>query len=216
MAAIAYTKQQIIERVKKQLADGFPHSSFPITDNEILLLIDSYIPAVLKSEIFENAKIFNVFETPEAYLVTYELEVVQDTTTQEWVATLPQPPLALPIGYSITRAWFSLDGFQTNDVIWVKGKRTGFRDLLPRPTGIFARVTNSELRLKGDENQILWGNNIWVEMPTSRTVSKSDVMNLPDDAISMIFDKTVATLLQRYNLPQDIIKDDLPAGNKSS
>lgn len=214
--AIAYTKQMFIERVKKHLADGFAHSSFTITDNEILLLIDANIPVVMKGQMFENSKAIGVFETPEAYIVAYELEVEQDIKTQEWVATLPQPPVALPIGYSITRAYFSLDGFSTNDVLWVKGKRTGYRDLLPRPTGIFGRVVGSELRLKGDQNQILYGNNVWVEMPTSRTVSKSDVMNLPDDAISMIFDKTVVTLAQRYNLPQDIIKDNLPAGNKSS
>lgn len=214
--AIAYTKQMFIERVKKHLADGFPHSSFPITDNEILLLIDANIPVVMKGQMFENSKNIGVFETPEAYLVTYELETVQDTTTQEWVATLPQPPVALPIGYSITRAYYSMDGFQTNDVFWVKGKRAAYRDYLPKAAAIYARVVGSELRLKGNENQILNEYNIFVEMPTSRTVSKSDVMNLPDDAISMIFDKTIVTLAQRYNLPQDIIKDNLPAGNKSS
>lgn len=214
--AIAYTKQMFIERVKKHLADGFPHSSFPITDNEILLLIDANIPVVMKGQMFENSKNIGVFETPEAYLVTYELETVQDTTTQEWVATLPQPPVALPIGYSITRAYYSMDGFQTNDVFWVKGKRAAYRDYLPKAAAIYARVVGSELRLKGNENQILNEYNIFVEMPTSRTVSKSDVMNLPDDAISMIFDKTIVTLAQRYNLPQDIVKDNLPAGNKSS
>jgi len=214
--AIAYTKQMFIERVKKHLANGFPHASFPITDNEILLLIDSNIPFVMKGQMFENSKAIGVFETPEAYIVRYELTTTQDPLTQEWVATLPQPPVALPIGYSITRAYYSIDGFETNDVIWIKGKRSGYRDLLPRPTGIYGRVINSELRLKGDANQILYGETVYVEMPTSRTVSKSDVMNLPDDAISMIFDKTILTLAQRYNLPQDIVKDDLPAGNKSS
>ena len=216
MAQLPYTKQAFIERVKRHLANGWPKSSFAISDNEILLLIDSYIPVVMKGEMFDNAKAFGIFETPEAYIVTYELSLTKDNATQEWVATLPQPPVSLPIGYSITRAYFSVDGFETNDVLWVKGKRTAYRNLLPKVVGIYGRVVGSELRLRGDENQSLQGRDVLVEMPTSRTTDKNEAMNLPDDAISSIFDSTVKTLLQRYMLPQDIIDDNLPAGNKAS
>ena len=41
-------------------------------------------------------------------------------------------------------------------------------------------------------------------------------MTLPDDQLEAIFNNVVAKLKDRMQLPKDIIKDDLPAGNKGS
>ena len=53
-------------------------------------------------------------------------------------------------------------------------------------------------------------------MPSTRAVSLTDQINLPDDAQKMIFDLVVARLKERLQLPQDIIQDDISQGNKSS
>ena len=62
----------------------------------------------------------------------------------------------------------------------------------------------------------MWGYEGYVQMPISRTADKDAAMYLPDDAIEMVFNKVVATILQRYQIPQDIVKDNLPPGNKTS
>lgn len=215
--AITYSKQLFIERVKKHLADGFPHTSFPITDNEIMLYIDAEIPFVMKQQMFENSKVIGTLETPEAYLSTYEIAPTQDEQTQEWVATLPQPPVDLPLGYSITRVYASFQGFETDDFLPLSAKRSAFRNQLPQSPNILYRVNNGqEIRIKPPTNMNIYGTTILVEMPISRTDDKTATMNLPDSAISLIFDRVIARILQRYSIPQDIIKDNLPAGNKTS
>lgn len=218
--AITYSKKMLVERIKRHIADGFPHSSFPISDNEILLSIDAAIPFVMKGTMFENAKVTvsNVIDVPEAYLVTYNYTIAtQEIETREWSVELPQTPIALPTGYDITNIYFAdvVNG-RSQTVYFIKVKRKAYRDLMPKPSGISARVVGQTLYLQANNNMPLYGMSLYVEMPISRTADVDAPMNIPDDAIQPLFEKVVATLLQRYNIPQDIIKDNLGAGNKSS
>lgn len=218
MSVVTYNKQQIIERVKKHLNDGFPHQDFTISDNEILLYIDSAIPFVLKGEMFDNAKITGVFETPEAYLATYEITpLTKYTPTNEYVGDLPQAPLGLPTGYNITDAWISRSGFGRGQSIFItSSKRNPYRNFLPKPSGLFARIEGDKIYLQSYNGTPLIDVNLYVQMPISRTDSLTAALNIPDSAIEPIFNQTIKTILQRYNIPQDIVKDGLPAGNKTS
>lgn len=218
MSVVAYNKQQIIERVKKHLNDGFPHQDFSISDNEILLYIDQAIPFVLKGEMFENAKITGIFETPEAYLATYEVTpLTKNAPTNEYVGSLPQAPLGLPTGYNITDAWVSADGFGRGQSVFItSSKRNPYRHFLPKPSGLFGRVEGDQIYLQSYNGTPLIGINLYVQMPISRTDSLTAPLNMPDSAIEPIFTKTVQLILQRYQIPQDIVKDGLPAGNKTS
>lgn len=217
--AIAYTKQMLIERIRRHLANDFPNSSFSISENEILLYVDAAIPIVMKGQMYENAKVTNVIDVPEAYLVTYNITVsTTNTSTGEWSITLPQAPLALPDGYNITDAYFSNNGNRTQSVFFIKTKRASYRDNLPKPAGIFARVEGNKVYLRTTEGQdiLLYNQTFCIQMPISRTTDKTAVMNVPDDAIDGIFTNVVAKCKERYMMPQDIIKDNLPSGNKSS
>ena len=53
-------------------------------------------------------------------------------------------------------------------------------------------------------------------MASTRTQDVNAPMNIPDDALDMIFDAVVKRLAQRLGFPQDTVEDSLPAGNKSS
>jgi hypothetical protein len=70
--------------------------------------------------------------------------------------------------------------------------------------------------MKGNNGQSLAGLNFFVQMPISRTSDTADVMSMPDDAIEPLFKNVVGNILQRYGIPYDQLKDDLPAGNKAS
>ncbi len=216
--AITYNKQMLIERVKKHLVNGWPGEDWKVTDNEILLYIDSFIPAIMKGQMFENAKVSGFLEVPEAYLLTYELPItLQDPNTREWYVTLPQPPLALPTGYDITRTYVaSPETGASQNGFPIKAKRVTYRNYMPKPSGFFYRVEGSTMFLSTDNGSPLGNYNLYVQMPISRTEDKTAAMYIPDDAIEMIFNKTVSTILQRYQIPQDVVKDNLPPGNKTS
>lgn len=216
--AITYSKAQLIERGKKQLVDGWPTTDFKVTDNEFLLLIDAAIPFVLKGQMFENAKVFGVFEVPDAYLVTYLIgTLTKNAPTSEWKGTLPQTPLELPTGYNITDAYISAAGQgRGQSIVFTKTKRVPFRDNMPKMACVYARLESDIIYLKAYNGASLNGQNLYVQMPISRTASVNDIMSIPDGAIEPILNKAVSTILQRYGIPHDSVLDNLPAGNKTS
>jgi hypothetical protein len=141
----------------------------------------------------------------------------QNAATGEWFSTLPQTPVNLPLGYSITNAYFSDSAYgQSDPILPIRNKRVAYRDFMPKPTGSSYRVLTNIIYIKASNNQPLLGLNTYVEMAKSRTDDLNEIMSLPDDAMEAIFTSVVQKLTSRYQEPKDIIKDELPAGNKSS
>lgn len=215
--AIAYTKKMLVERVAKHLNNDFPNTDFKVTDNEILLYIDSAIPFVMKGNMFENAKVTGVLEVPDAYLVTYLLTpITRNAPTNEWKATLPQTPLALPSGYAITDVYVSTDGQGRGQSFYpTTNKRVPYRNLMPKPSGAFYRVNGNIIYVQASNGMPLNDQNLYVEMPISRTASVDDVMSVPDDALEQIFLTVVKNITARYQLPKDNILDNEPTNPKT-
>lgn len=208
----------LIERVTKHLVGNFKGEDWKVTDNEILLYIDAAIPVVMKGQMFENAKLNGLLEVPEAYLLTYELPITTiDANTREWYVSLPQPPLGLPTGYDITRTYVaSPETGASRNGFPIKAKRVAFREYMPKPSGFSYRLEGKTMYLSMNDGGSLLNYNLYVQMPISRTADKTAAMYMPDDAIELVFNKTVAAILQRYGIPQDVVKDNLPPGNKQS
>lgn len=215
---ISYTKAQLIERIKKHMADDFPDSSFSTTDNEMLLYVDQALAFGLVGQAFAGAKVEGNLVMPEAYLTTYLLpDLAQDNVTKEWYTTLPQPPVSLPIGYSITGGYFanSTNG-RGKSIYWIKNNRVAYREDMPIPFGVRGWVEGSMVRLKASDGGSLLNEPFYVTMASTRTSSLTDTMTLPDDAIEQIFNNVVSKMIQRMQFPKDKIQDDIAAGNKSS
>lgn len=219
MGIIPYTKKMFLQRIRKHVSDTrLISDSFSASDKEILLYLDSALAVTMIGQVYNNAKIEGNIAVPEAYLTTYSLtSPVSDTDTGYWFSSLPQPPVSLPLGYSINRVYFTDPQMGiSQDAIPIKAKRLSYRMNLPMPTGVRYWVENKLLWLAASNNQSLANTNLKVQMIKTRTDDVNEDMALPDDAIEGIFTKVVQMLLQRYGVPKDIIQDNLPAGNKSS
>jgi len=220
MATPPYIWKQLIQRIRKHMNNGFPNDSFATSDNEILLYINEANAYSLVGQVWMNAKVLGVMEVPDGYMATVQLPAVQqDPVTGEWFTTLPQPPVGLPLGYSINRIYSAQASSGVGqDVFLIKAKRVGRRANMPMPGGIRAWVdyTNATIiRLQASDNQPLLGRVFYVQMPITRTSDITLPMNLPDDAIEAIFNNVVTKLTQRYQEPKDVIRDNLPAGNNT-
>lgn len=216
--ALTYSWIQFIQRVKRHINNDFPTADFSVSDNEMLLYINEAMSYGLVGQVWNGAKAMGTMEVPEGYLVTFQLAALtEDPVTKYWYSTLPQPPLSLPLGYSITRGYFgnTTDGEGT-EWIWIKAKRVGRRKSMPMQFGVRAWVENKKIWLAASDGSSLLGQTGYVQMPSTRAVNLTDAVPLPDDAQKMIFDIVVARLKERLQLPQDIIQDDLAQGNKSS
>ena len=216
--ALLFSWLQLIQRAKRHINNDFPGADFNISDTEVLLYINDAMSFGLVGQMYNGAKLTGVMEVPEAYLVTFLLPALQqNAVTRNWYSTLPQPPLSLPLGYSITRGYFAdnING-QGVDWIWLKAKRVSRRSIMPMQYGVYANVENAKLILSSSDGSSLSGKTAYVQMPSTRAVNITDSINLPDDAVDAIFTKVIMRLKERLQLPQDIIQDDVASGNKSS
>ena len=213
------TKKLLVQRIRKHVTDRIQAAdSFETTDREILLYVDQATAFTMVGQVFGMAKLEGNLATPESYLSTYALAALQqDNVSGYWYSTLPQPPVSLPLGYSITRAYFKLAGSgESKELYLIRAKRVGRRTTLPLPPGGRAWVENELIWVAAIDGSSLYGLPLYVQMVKTRTDDWNEVMALPDDAIETIFQNVTSKILQRYGLPQDIVKDNLDAGNKSS
>lgn len=213
MALIPQSKRQFVERVLRHLANNFPNAEFGISENEVLLYVDSALAAAITNTIMNGAKITGIKETPEAFIVSTTLgALTQNASTLEWYASLPQPPLSLPLGTSVTNVCFSNGAM----IPLIKSKRTAYRSFLPTIPGTTARIMGGTIYLKTYDGGSLYGESIEVEMIQNRTSDLDAEMNVADDVMDAVFSLVITRCLQRFGVPQDIIKDNLPPGSKAS
>ena len=216
--ALGYTWRQLVQRIWKHFNNDFPNTDFSITENEIYLYVNESMSSGLVGQVYNGAKVLGALEVPESYILQFELAALtQDTVSGYWTTTLPQPPLSLPLGYSINRVYPATAGFgQGKDCIAIKAKRVGRRKTMPMQFGVRYWVTGQKLWLAASDGSSLYGQTFYVEMPSTRMTALTDTINLPDDVVEGIFLKVIAKLKDRLGIPQDIIQDDLPAGRKDS
>lgn len=206
----------LIQRIRKHISNGYANDDFSTSDREIMLYIDEALAFNAVGQIYNGAKVLGSLEVPEGYLTRYALAaLVQDQITGEWYTTLPQPPVSLPLGYSITRCYFAnAQNGVSQEILPIKAKRVPYRNNLPRPAGAEYKISNgSTIFITANDGSPLYGVPVYVEMLNTRTSSMTDVLNLPDDAIEGIFINVTQKLKDRYGMPKDIIKDDIGAGN---
>lgn len=212
--AIQYTKKSFIERVRLHLADGFPADEFNISNNQMLLYIDAGIASAVVASMLGMAKLTGQIATPEAYILTTQLPaLVKNEITNEWETTLPQTPLSLSIGYSISNAYFGDPALGESETIWlIKNKRSAYRNYLPTPVGTQAKVRGSKISIRASDGSSLYNIPVYVDMVTTRTSDVNAPMNLPDDIIDLVFQKVVTECRNRMSIPMDVIKDDIGSG----
>ena len=215
MSLINYTKQSLVERMRRDLANDFPDDDFAISENEALLHIDQALAFAVVGQVYNNAKVLGVLEVPEGWLTTYTLGVpLQNQVTSDWYVTLPQPPVSLPLGYSISRTYFaSTEDGVSQEIVPIKAKRAGYRSFMPSPSGAQYRVNGSTMFIRSPDGQNLGDLSVYVEMINTRTVAMTDTLNLPDDAIETIYNLSYQKLVQRYKMPKDVIVDQIGGGN---
>lgn len=216
--ALTYNWKQFIQRLRQHINNDFPSSEFNTSESEVLLYINEAMSFGLVGSVWNGAKVMGTLEVPDAYEMTLQLAALKfNDVRRKWYSTLPQPPIGLPLGYSINRIYFANTTYGEGvDALPIKSKRIGFRNNMPMPFSIFYQVENGTIWLYASDGSSLLNQNCFVQMPITRAADVNDAVNLPDDAQKLIFDLVTARMKDRLQLPQDIIADDLTQGNKSS
>lgn len=215
--SLPYSRRLFIQRIRKYVTnDRVTDDAFQTSDNEILLMVDAAAATRLIGQVYNGAKVEGAIAVPEAYYTTYMLPALQqDNIMKDWFTTLPQPPTSLPLGYSIARCFFAnASQGQSEEILPIKSKRVGFRNLMPFPTGARYSVQGNLIRIASNNGSSLTNQQVYVEQATARTTDWDAVMGMPEDDLEAVFNEVVKSLLQRYSVPYDQVQDNLPTGAK--
>jgi hypothetical protein len=212
-----YSKATLAERLMRDLNNGLPDADASLSENEVIFHIDQAIAASLIGNIYGIAKVEGVLTVPEAYITTYSLSLIKDEPTGAWYGDLPQPPVSLPLGYSVTDVYFASSAEGNRQVVFpIEQKRVAYREFMKMMSGSRYWMEGRTIFVKAHNGTGYTQKTLYVKMIKTRTITKDEDLALPDDQIEVVYNLAMKKLRDRLATPQDIIQDGLPAGNKTS
>lgn len=203
----------LIERIRLRLYNGWASIADNIEDGEIVLYIQEAIAVVITQMSNQGLSVDGVRSIPEGFITTYKFAastILKDKDTGYYKLTLPQPPINLPLGYSVISPYFAKSASVSLPLIPIHPYQRSYNKTLPTPNyTIFYFVENNTMYLDLAENSIYETGTLYVPMlsPRSATGKDTDLINMPDDAVSMVFDFVIAKLTQRLQTPTDNVND---------
>lgn len=221
ITTITYGK--FVEQIKKFVSNGWPDIADNYTDNEILMYVYQMLAAEIVVASTNNMKYTGFFSTPEGFITDYDFPVnlwSKDPNTGYYFVQLPEPPVNLPIGYSIQSPVFVGFGSESYPLIWVQTFQRGYGTKGPLPNfGIYCFVKNNTLFLD-TQSKSLFGSGLTLRVPmlSSRSVTgnDADLINASDDQLAAVFEMVTDKLTGRLSRPQTLTNDGntLPVGAK--
>lgn len=198
------TKAQMIELIQRDLNNGLPFDDAQVTDNEISLWLGQAIATVMEERYRKDAEIESIIYMNDYYYATFKNRVVsKDSDTGYYYICLPQIPLGLPRGISISGVYFkSSEGQLTETVIQISPQEIDIMNSLPMPKSKIYGWSEGDLFYMISYKNIKDLKAI-VRMVTSQFNDTDDV---PDNIGVQAADLVIRRLKARTNV-QDISND---------
>jgi site-specific DNA-cytosine methylase len=108
------------------------------------------------------------------------------------------------------------NGGKSQPVLPLSAKRSVYRDFMKKPSGAMYRVEGKTIFITDNNGASLRSRTFYVTMAKTRTTDINEEMALPEDVLETVYTMVMKKLRERLMNPQDIIADNLPAGNKQS
>jgi len=205
------TWAKAIRRINRRIMNGYPSIGSTLSDNEIELYLIEAIATVMIQEANTSMQIEGVRSIHEGFITTYKITTItKDNTTGFYTVTLPHPPIGMPLGLSIISPYFASSGQISFPLIAVHPNQRGIYNQMPTPNyGIYYWVENNTMYLDGRGVIVSGLGTLYIPMPSPRPATNNDTdpINLPDEAMSMVFDMVVTKLTARLQTPQDNFND---------
>jgi hypothetical protein len=191
-------KNQLIERVQRYLSNGLVSDDFAPSKNEISLYINDAIAAVVTKTAKGNYGLDAVLSVPEGVLSRFSFtSFTKDSGTGEWYVTLPDAPLSLPLGYSISDVYFTGTKGRGIPCYAVNQKAESYFRNLPRPTAAYYYIEGGKMYLC-DINLLATDLTLKVVMVSPSSTNDDSTINLSPDLVQEVFNIVVAQMTQRF------------------
>ena len=202
------TTQMMIDRVRRTYYNNYPSSESVLTDNEILLFVNDAVAAAAAKQTNENYAITGIMSVPEGYITTFEITaLVKDDDTGFYSASIPHPPLGLAQSSGIQSCYFVGLRGQSKPIIHVSPNEVDFFRFMPGPPqSAFFWIEGATIFIFARTN-IQSTAKINLRMATMVTNDLDAPINLPPDAIDMVYNVILGKLLQRKQIISDEVID---------
>lgn len=202
------TTDNMIDRVRRQYYNDYPNDSAVLTDNELLLHINDAVAQVAVKQSNDAYAITGLISTPEAYITTYKITTfAKDADTGYYYCSLPHPPIGLPENSGVNSVFFTGIKGQSKPVLYVSPNEVDYFASLPYPPQAAYYWIEGVTLYLFVQSSLPSTAKISVRMATHITSSTSIPINVPPDAIGMVFDIVMQRLLVRKNIKSDNITD---------
>jgi hypothetical protein len=198
------TKAQMIELIQRDVNNGLPFDDAQITDNEISLWLGQSIASVMEDRYKKDAEMESITYMNDFYYATFKNRTVsKDTDTGFYYLSLPQVPLGLPRGISISGIYFkSAEGQLTETVIQIAPQEIDLMRSIPMPKNKIYGWAEGQLFYMMSYKNIKDLKAV-VRMVTSKF---DDCDDIPDNIGVAATDLVIRRLRARTNM-QDISND---------
>jgi len=212
---------QFVEQIKRHISNGWPDIADNYTDNEILMYVYSSLAVAITTASNNDYNISGIFSTPEGFITSYQFAAstfTRDPLTGYFKVTLPQPPVNLPLGYSIQAPTFVGNQSESYPLMWIETYHRGYAKKLPTPNfGLYGFVQGQTLFIDSNGQDITHTGltlNVPMLSPRSATGNDTDIINAPDDALEFVFKDVVDKITGRVARPQVLTNDgnNIPIG----
>lgn len=204
------TTQNMVDRIRRAYYNDYPDDSAVLTDNELLLHINDAVAQVAVKQSNDAYAITGLLSTPEAYITTYRLtSFSKDSDTGYYYSSLPHPPMGLPENSGVNSVFFVGVNGQSKPVLYVSPNEIDyFRNMPYQPNAAYYWIEGITLYM-WVKNNLPTNVKVNVRMATHITNSLSTPINVPPDAIGMVFDIVMQKIMFRKNIKADHITDSV-------
>lgn len=195
------TRQNIIDEIRQIIYNGPPNDDAVITPEMVNLHLNEAIAMSVKKTFADSYQIDAVGNIPDGFYITYGgLKPLQDPVTKYYTLTLPQVPLSLPRGQSISNAVF----YSLSNI-----KKEGSR-ISPREIALMFEVpldTDEIYYWVEQKTMYIWSAKdissftAFVRMAYSQNSDMSSEINCPDDMLANIKQYCLQILMTMHNNP---------------
>lgn len=202
------TTQQLIDRIRRAYYNDYPSDASVLTDNELLLHINDAVAVVAAKQTNEAFALTGIRMVPEGYITTYKLtSFTKDADTGYYYASLPHAPFGFPENSGVNSVFFSGIKGQSKPVLYVSANEVDyFKDMAIPPGAAFYWIEGNQLYMWVKTN-LPAGAQVSVRMATHVTSNLDAPINVPPDAINMVFDLVWQRIAVRKGIVQDNITD---------
>lgn len=209
---MAYTtRQQLIDRIFRFYYDGIPSDDASLSNNEVDLYINDAIASVMNKQAMDAYNITGIMQVPEGYVTTYTIPTPSlNDLTGFYYSTIPHPPFGLPGDNGVSSVFFGGGMGMSKPILHVKPNEVDYFTSMPMPPqAAFYWIEGNKIYFWCRTDITHISDTIYIRMSSNVQSDNSTILNIPPDAVELVFTDVIQKLLPRKNIRQDNVNDGI-------